>query len=208
MVTYVNLRGTSGAGKSTVAHTILRMWPNTVLCTFGKRTERPLAYAVEHPVRPIIVLGPYTTQCGGCDAIPDWKNILPPLLEKCQYLGGLVNPAVLFEGLALSGFYGGFGATLGKLAARGHEVIFATLDTPIELCLERVNQRRAARGVLEPVNPLNTELKHKSVHHTYRTIAEKHGHRCVMVSHKRPVKEVLALMGITVAREPKHATAA
>lgn len=201
MSTVVNLRGTSGAGKSTVVHTLLKMFPWQVVEHFGARGTRPLVYRVDlnEDGDGIYIIGPYTSPCGGCDAITDYKNILPTLLERYALEGD-----ILFEGLLISGGYGSVGRSLGALRDKGHRVVFALLDTPLETCLERVNGRRRARGVLEPVNPVNTEQKYKAAHASQRKIAEEYGHECTMINHKRPVREVLRLFGIDLPREPKH----
>lgn len=214
MSTIVNLRGTSGAGKSTVVHTLLSMYQHQVVEHFGVRGNRPLVYELclcspkgtpsEHPRPHLYVVGPYKTQCGGCDAITGYQDVLPPLLTKYARKGD-----ILFEGLLISGGYGSVGRAMGRLMTTGgHSTVFALLDTPLELCLERVNARRRARGVEEPVNPKNTEQKYKAAHASQRNIAaENYGHSCVMINHKRPVRDVLALFGVDLKREPRHASA-
>jgi hypothetical protein len=204
MSTIVNLRGTSGAGKSTVVHTLLKMYPNKAVQFFGAKHNRPLVYEVQiqHDRRPLFIVGPYKTQCGGCDAITGYQNVLPPLLDSYAKLGD-----ILFEGLLISGGYGSVGQALGELEKKGHESIFALLDTPLELCLERVNARRTARGVLDPVNPRNTEQKYKAAHASQVNIDNKYGHRCEMVRHTHPVKDVLNLFSVLINREPHHAKA-
>lgn len=202
MSTIVNLRGTSGSGKSTVVHTLLsRYAPEVdVVQHFGAKGNRPLVYRVPiSQTRRLFVIGPYASQCGGCDAITDYKNVLPPLLREYASRGD-----VLFEGLLISGGYGSVGRCLGELEGARNRVVFALLDTPLELCLERIAGRRAARGVHEPLNPKNTEQKFKAAHSSQRKIAEEYGHECVMINHRQPYKEVMSLFGVTVVREPKH----
>lgn len=206
MSTIVNLRGTSGAGKSTVVHWLLKNFATEdpsphIVEYFGARHNRPLVYRISPRFAgtPLFIIGPYTSPCGGCDAITDYKNILPGLLERYSKQGD-----ILFEGLLISGGYGSVGRRLGALRDKGHRVIFALLDTPLETCLERVNARRRARGVMEPVNPVNTEQKYRAAHMSQKKIADEYGHECVMINHKRPIREVLALFGVELKREPRH----
>jgi hypothetical protein len=187
-----------------VVHWLLANNDYEVVERFGVRGNRPLVYKLYTKatglLTPLFIIGPYTSPCGGCDAITDYKNILPPLISKYARLGD-----VLFEGLLISGGYGSVGRKLGELRDTWkHKVVFALLDTPLETCLERVNARRRARGVMEPVNPVNTEQKYKAAHASQRKIAEEYGHECVMINHKRPVREVLSLFGVELKREPKH----
>lgn len=204
MSTIVNLRGTSGSGKSTVVHTLLRMYNAGIVEEFGARGDRPLVYQLILSPRlpPLFVFGPYRTQCGGCDAIQGYQHVLPPLIEKYARDGN-----ILFEGLLISGGYGSVGRALGTQKATGHRVVFALLDTPLALSLERIAARRAAKGNFEPLNPKNTAQKYRAAHMSQKKIAEEFGHECVMIDHKEPVREVLALFGVNIPREPKYAKA-
>lgn len=204
MSTVLNLRGTSGAGKSTVVHTLLALYPHEVVEHFGARGDRPLVYKLKLPNgrKPLFVIGPYRTQCGGCDAITGYQFVLPPLLAKYAGQGN-----VLFEGLLISGGYGTVGQALGALRDAGHRVVFALLDTPLEVCLERIQSRRAAKGNHEPLNPKNTEQKYKAAHGSQLKIASEYGHETLMVKHKQAVRTVLGVFGLTLDKEPRYARA-
>lgn len=65
---------------------------------------------------------------------------------------------VLFEGLILSG-------EIARTVALAKEVplfVYA-LTTPVDQCVENINQRRRARGQMEPVRPKNTIAKARCV---------------------------------------------
>lgn len=204
MSTIINLRGTSGAGKSTVVHTLLALFPHEVVERFGARGDRPLVYKLTLPNgrKPLFIIGPYRTQCGGCDAITGYQDVLPPLLDRYAAKGN-----VLFEGLLISGGYGSVGQALGSLRDKGHRVVFALLDTPLEVCLDRIAARRAQRGVTEPLNPRNTEQKYKAAHGSQVKIAEVYKHECTMVPYRQATRFVLGLLGFTLNKEPRHARA-
>ena len=191
MSAIVSLRGTSGSGKSWVVHKALRTWHHEVLeWTRGKRKDRPLVYRIELPASQLYVFGSYETKCGGCDTITDYKTIVPVLLKRYAPKGH-----VLFEGLLMSGGYGRVGAALSELQAQGHNVVCAILDTPLDKCLRRVNTRRMARGVEEPVNPKNTEQKHRQILNSIPNL-ENQGLRCTTINHNRSFSEVMKLFGV------------
>jgi hypothetical protein len=203
-MTIVNLRGTSGAGKSTVVHTLLKNYPHEVVQYTGKRGTKPLVYrvGVGGLERSLFVFGAYHTQCGGCDGITDYAEVVPELLRMYAPQG-----EVLFEGLLISGGFGRVGEGMVVAAkAFAHEAIFALLDTPLALSLERIAARRAAKGKLEPLNPLNTEMKYKAAHASHAKLLRE-GHDARLISHKTPFRSTMALFGVKIAREPKHATA-
>jgi hypothetical protein len=203
MSTILNLRGTSGAGKSTVAHTLLKMFNWKIVEYGGASGKKPMVYEITlRQNKPFLYLfGGYRTQCGGCDGITDYQTIVPLLLSKYAPKGD-----VLFEGLLISGGYGSVGRSMSLAQSKGHQAVFALLDTPLDLCLRRVNERRRARGVMEPVNPRNTEQKFKAALSTHNRLLGE-GHNCVMINHKHPVRDVLGYFNVQLKREPTHARA-
>lgn len=179
----VNIRGTHGSGKSTV---VRRM-----MAHHGAEPElgpkgRPLGYVLRPRwlVRPLYVTGSYETACGGCDGIQPYAEIWPRVVRYAA-LGH-----VLFEGALVSSSYGNIGRAS---EAYGDEFVFAFLDTPLELCLERVAARRKARGDLRPLNPKNTEVKYWNVMASLAKIRDVFGRRVVMVNHHYAVPEVARL---------------
>lgn len=200
----VNLRGTSGAGKSTVAHTLLKKYPHEVVESAKRpRGDRPLVYRINvQGTAPIFLFGAYHTQCGGCDGIMDYGNVLPPLLRRYASQGH-----ILFEGLLISGGVGRVGQAMQELDRSGRSrAIWALLDTPLELCLERIEARRRARGVDKPLNPANTAQKHRAAQLTHAKLYQE-GWDSRLIDHRKPVKSVLKLFGIELAKEPAHASA-
>lgn len=145
----VKIHGTSGAGKSTIVQNIFE--EATQILPIGPE-KRPEAYKVSHPYlkRPLYILGPYLTACGGMDGVTSVDKQIE-LIERYADEGH-----VLYEGLLLSTYYGRLGAITEKW---GNSHIFAFLNTPIEECIHRVKARRAAAGNLRPLNEENTRKR-------------------------------------------------
>ena len=92
------------------------------------------------------VLGPYITQCGGCDAIQPFA-LIPKLIEKYAECG-----PVIFEGVLIASCWG----EVGRLMERwGQQALVMFLDTSPEECERRVKERRAQKGDDRPFNPKN-----------------------------------------------------
>jgi len=106
------------------------------------------AYEVTIPEfkKPLYILGLYNSQCGGCDTLTAGQQIA--LIEYYAPRGH-----VFYEGLLGSEYYGKLGACSEQY---GEEHVFAFLDTPIEVCIERVKARRLAKGNTTPLNETNT----------------------------------------------------
>ena len=131
----VNIRGTHGSGKSTAIRALMEKATFRPIydVLFGPRHPEGYVGALPGVSVPIFVIGPYTTDCGGCDRIPRNATVMA-LIRKYAERGH-----VLFEGSLISSAYG----AVGKLMERwGKDLAFVFLDTPLEECLQRVEARR------------------------------------------------------------------
>lgn len=192
-MTIIRLNGTHGSGKSTVAYKLLAKYHNTPAA--GKR---PDGYTVTLPGdKTLAIVGPYLTACGGCDAVQPFARVWDLVAEAADS-----HDHVLFEGALLSTTYG----AQGKASeAYGADFVFAFLDTPLATCVERVNQRRAAAGK----GPLPDSKNVDSKWHTIDRLRQKletgvvgAGQRTAIIRHQTPVKDVLALLGVRINKEP------
>lgn len=150
----IKLHGTSGSGKTTVARQLIeRATSKENLPNIGRR---PSGYKLTMPdlKQPLYILGPYETVCGGLDALGEADDHIQ-LLQTYGPMGH-----VFYEGLLQSGFYGRIGVASEKF---GDDHVFAFLDTPLDVCLQRVVARREARGTTTPFNPANTEDKYAAI---------------------------------------------
>ena len=187
----INLRGTSGSGKSTVVLELMRLFaPVEIIERVGEGVRaRPLVYRIHGCAPPLYVFGSYESVCGGCDVIDDYAAVVPQLVDKYLSQGH-----VLFEGLLVSGTFGAIGVHLQRLAAGGHEVVVAFLDTPLGVCLDRVEFRRAQRGVQKAFNPVNTIKKFHQCIVVKRQFRGK-GIRVVDIHYQESVQQIAQLVG-------------
>lgn len=152
----INIRGTSGSGKSTIAKKVMSLYRGPHIRYFEEGRRQPIGYAChrENSGKPLAVIGHYEIACGGTDTISGYEKIFA-LIRKAHESG----MDVLYEGLLLSGDV--------KWAAKLHEdglpLLVIGLNVPIEVCLDAVNTRRHAKKPdALPVNPANTMAKHRS----------------------------------------------
>ena len=166
----VNLRGTSGSGKTTALRTLMARAEacghtrQAYLSSVDQKKPKPLGYAfVGTP--PLYVLGSYETVCGGCDTLKTQDQVCGLVRHFAPY------GHVVFEGLLISHLYSRYEALNHELAAHGY--VWAFLDTPLELCLARVQQRRDARGKAKhEFNPHNTVQKWHDMRRVYARCQE------------------------------------
>jgi hypothetical protein len=136
--------------------------------------------------KPVYVVGPYHTQCGGCDGVPTQQEAADRAVAYHEQGGH-----VILEGLLMSGAgpKGAVTATLEKTKDYCH----CFLDTPLETCIERIKQRRIARGDERELNTKNTELKFYQVVSTYKSL-KKDGYNVALLDHNEAYETVLHIL--------------
>lgn len=181
----INIRGTHGSGKSTVVRELLEEYaaePDP-----GAKPNKPFGYQFSVPglEQPVYAVGSYVQACGGCDGIQPYSDIWP----RVERYAGWGH--VIFEGALISTNYG----TIGKASEKyGDGFVFAFLDTPLDVCLERIKSRRAAKGNLKPLDPYQTTWKHKGILSLYDRFRTERGRRTVLVPYTQPVATILDLL--------------
>jgi hypothetical protein len=153
----ISIRGTSGAGKTTLAKMVLHgptIYGPPEPVHIPKR-KQPLYYRRPRliPGRDLVILGHYENATGGCDTISG--NDIP--FRIIREVHGECD--VFFEGLLMAAEQ----KRTAALHRDGYDVRLFYLNLPISECLAGVNARRAARGVHEPVNPKTTAARHRTL---------------------------------------------
>jgi hypothetical protein len=179
-----NPRGTSGSGKTTIVRAILDV-SGAVPCEYhGKKVRM---YRGEFQGSDLYVLGDYRGICGGCDTIQPFADILPLI----TYVMNKTVPSILvYEGLLISHSIGSIGDLVKPY---GQRHVMGFLDTPLEVCLERVKGRRLERGQLAPLNPENTTKDHASVARCHAR-ASQQGFHTVSINHEDAISQSLGIL--------------
>ena len=173
----LSLRGTSGSGKTTVARKFITDYPTKPLP--DPNGKKHWGYEVDLSSEGIneklYVIGSYENTCGRTDGISTQEEIAE------RALAAHPRGHVLLEGLLLSKV--GPNAITTKMLAPTKAYVAAMLDTPLEVCLERVLARRKERGDDRPFNPDNTISAHKSTYAACKNLYEMGGVKVVTIDH-------------------------
>ena len=180
----INLRGTHGSGKSYVAKQIITRFDGVPI---GEdKRGNPLGYAMQlDNGKALYVVGRYDIACGGCDAIQPYSLIWPRVVEFAK-LGH-----VLFEGALVSSSYGNIGRAS---EVYGEQFVFAFLNTPMSVCLERIRKRREAKGNLKPLNPKNTQYKFDNIQHSIPKIRNGFHRRVIILDYHKAIPQLLGVL--------------
>lgn len=147
----VNIRGTSGSGKSTLVRQLLTHINATPM---GVSPTPGYVGRLFGTTESVAVVGSYHNQCGGCDGIKTQDEIESRVLDFAA-----TYDHVVFEGVLISTIY----SRWAHLAHQRPPWSFLFLDTPLDVCIARINERRAAKGNNKPVDPTNTEAKFRAI---------------------------------------------
>lgn len=193
MFTVVKIGGCNGSGKTSIVRGVL----SHIGCTPGIGSKVS-GYKFPYDTATVAVLGDYSPEraCGGMDTITDKDQRLG--LVKSNARDGQI---VFYEGLITGKTYGAMGALSDR--QKGHW-IYAFMDTPFEVCVERVLQRRKAKGNDAPFDPERTMRPTFKSCASVAARAAAEGHRVVMIDHRlKPATAAKKLL--TLALEHYHA---
>jgi ABC-type cobalamin/Fe3+-siderophores transport system ATPase subunit len=131
----LNIRGTNGSGKTTLARSLLDPLTTCDIVLDGIKCTTDGA-------ERIALIGPYLNKkTGGCDCISGFDN-----QRRAITIAAILYPHVVFEGVIVAGTYGSWAAYDD---ARGQDITWAFLNTPIEECLRRIYARNGGKAFKE-----------------------------------------------------------
>lgn len=171
----INLRGTSGSGKTTAVKKILELYPS-VEVENGHRVDIP-----GHD--PLYIVGPYKTSCSGCDRMQS-QDLICKTIRKFAKKGD-----VLFEGYRVSGSVERYVSLLKELS--NHQGIFLFMDTPLKKCLSRLHKRRKKNNLKKPLSAGHVVSTFKRLQRMPEVLREA-GMPVQMLSHKSPTEGILS----------------
>lgn len=177
----INLRGTNASGKSTVVKKFIddfggepifyqvgefkwivtekdkakgTKWKEPLLCK--KANHEIKGYVIRKEKsglsQDLYIPGAYKTPTGGCDTIGTGEAARKLVFDWAS------QGHVLYEGLLISGLFDKYNTLADELKQVGQNHIFGFLDTPIDVCVERVFHRQAVRGVKKDFDPNKTQI--------------------------------------------------
>lgn len=183
----INVRGTSGAGKSHLVRQLMQLYASTEpMYTEGRKKPYWYHLAATNGGRSLVVPGHYDTPCGGCDTIKTGGEVWSLVKMALS-----MDRNCLFEGIMPQDWKIERVEELAGLA----ELHIVQLNTPVELCLEAIRGRRAARGNEKPLSPKNTVSRARNVEARIRELRRR-GIACHTVDRDGAFQLCRTLLGV------------
>lgn len=145
----IQIRGTSGSGKTTVMRAVMKNYVWTPIYEDG--AKKPTYYLSSD--RSLVITGHYETVSGGCDRVGGASAVYALTQKLRTELGD--SPIILQEGLLLSE------DTKWSMLLPDLRIVYLT-TTPND-CLERVKGRRVSLGITKPLSENNTLGRVKTI---------------------------------------------
>jgi hypothetical protein len=181
----LRIAGTFGSGKTTAMRGFFN-YPHTVLMSGKKIAGYQVDASSAGISEPIFVVGKYDNTCGGTDAIKTQAEIAEKILKAHPH------GHVLYEG-ALVSASGLAGQVTQAIHPTGCDV-YAFLDTPQDLCVERVKGRRLAAGNDKEFDPKNLIDKFESVVNCYKNLRKEGTYDVRLIDHTDPHPKLVEII--------------
>jgi hypothetical protein len=170
----IQLRGTSGSGKTTAMRQVIGVGPEWT-ARFSEGRRKPVYYVRDQAA----VMGHYSSPCGGCDTFKNYGQLKDALKSAAREVS-----LILMEGLMLSDDV--------LQTVEIHETIMPVhriyyLNTPLDVCIERVKGRRVAKGKDTVFNEEKLKNRHAQIERT-RPRLESAGIECRLISPSQAVR--------------------
>lgn len=191
----INLRGANGCGKSWIVRKLMKETKARPIyddAEPGKLIGRIIGYKGIYKGDPVYFIGSYEIMSGGADWVMKQFGGLDYVNELVRRFAGKGH--VFFEGFIVSGLFQRFHDLSQELGG----IIFVYLDTPLEVCLERIEERNkektATSGRIRgSIGTKHVEQKFVEAERTrkkFRKVKE----RTLVLDHKRPMRKIHQLL--------------
>jgi thymidylate kinase len=178
----INIRGTNGSGKSTVAMKFIKHGAEeVVLAQYPSPTKKEpdrlkdvIGYVSNWAdYGTVCVVGPYDRQIGGLDRIPSFEAQRNAIRAATK-----IADTVICEGVLASTVYSSWAEFFKEMGS----VTVLYLDTPLETCYDRIKQRQIeATGEAKEIKTEQVAAKVKMIESTRQKFA-KDGLNTLVVS--------------------------
>jgi hypothetical protein len=208
----VDIRGTHGSGKTHVMRTLLGMTPWESYVGPGRASkkgpvkDRHLGFTSDEWNAAIVGNYDPAKTSGGCDIIQDPEEVVRRVVHFST-----ARRLVFLEGILVAHTFQRYNDLAVELEGvgggpfdepTGLEYRFYFLDTPLDLCLERVRARNASSeaGNVRPFREDNVRKDHHNIWDLVRAKCLRAGRNVRILDYRRPVEQLVEELGLPCNR--------
>lgn len=186
---YINVRGCNGSGKTTLLRCLARD-PGCFVVEATVPDHKPIP--ITYTPGGLALIGDYTPAAAG-QTTAGLDRIKTQAAAKAviEHVGADPDiKAVLFEGVVVSTIYGPW----REWSRANGGMIWAFLDTPLEVCLKRIQERNGGK----PIKEEQVAAKHRIIQRV-KEKAKADGERVADIHWQtalRDIKAILASVGV------------
>jgi len=150
MSVVIAIRGSNGAGKTTVARRVM----DATEKDFVKKVKASNGVLL-NVYKKYVIIGSYDRVCGGADTVKTPQLVWDAVVEAAEFTN------VLYEGALVGSVFEPVVVLNARLKQLGAKFIPVCLNPTLEECIANVNTRRAADGKPPLPDPKNIETNYK-----------------------------------------------
>ena len=141
---FINVRGCNGSGKTTLLRSLARD-PRCVVVEASVPDHKPIP--ITYTPEGLAIIGDYTPAAAGATTAGlDRIKTQAAAKAVAEFAGANTEvKAVLFEGVVVSTIYGPW----QEWSKANGGMVWAFLDTPLEVCLKRIQERNGGKPIKE-----------------------------------------------------------
>ena len=149
----LNIRGTSGAGKTTIVRRLIENnqvehiepWGDKKKYETGEGFAGAAKLTIDGFVNPVFLIGKYDMEgCGGLDTVYRQSHSIDMAIKYLEQ-GHVICEGLLTSGLGQGGIF-----CKRAMAEIPDKIRFLFLDTSLQQCIANVNTRRQEKGNMTP----------------------------------------------------------
>lgn len=141
---FINVRGCNGSGKTTLLRSLARD-PRCMVVEASVPDHKPIP--ITYTPEGLAIIGDYTPAAAGATTAGlDRIKTQAAAKAVAEFAGANTEvKAVLFEGVVVSTIYGPW----QEWSKANGGMVWAFLDTPLEVCLKRIQERNGGKPIKE-----------------------------------------------------------
>jgi hypothetical protein len=184
-MTVLDIRGTHGSGKSYIVHQLINQEDK-----IGFICDNDVCIGTYVAGHDLAIVGSYDRVCGGCDGIKTADEIC----RRTRILSAEYKNVIL-EGILVAHTHRRYAELARDITlSSNQQYVFCFLTTPYEVCIQRVQDRRVARGQTAEFDLFHLTNDYERCHNRLPRKFQAEGFTVELLDWENPMPQILELL--------------